>query len=490
MGPATRAGDGRGRPLLVEEHRRLADGPLPGRHLGELGGGRAAADRSGDPAHGPPARRGYRRRQRVDVTRCDDRPLTAGPIRPSPARRGLRGRRGAVGSRTSAAGAARSRSPSCRRRAGSFARRTSTRDAASTSPGGNSRAGSPTVSGWAPPSAATTGTPWAMASTTESPKGSSGAVARTTDDSLSSLSVSAALAHEVDTFGHTEPIGQIGHRTAPVAGAGHDEAPSGRSRVPLAAQIRSPSSGLFLLGQPVEHQDHRRLQVGLGPVGHGVVEQHGGPGEAAGHELADGDVTGDRAGHHLGQRAGHGAGAPVSGEVAGGHDRGPLERPGQPGRGLGRRHVDVDDVDVAPSGQRPGGADDGGGRPVVDPACISSARMRSGSPPMTVRRCPRRVEAVGHLAHVPLHSGEGIAAHDLDHREVPPRHRGGAGGWARILVRCAVPLDVHRVPLSTASGRPPAGRAPVPDGGRPGRGMGPEPCPGLRSASPIMPEWS
>ncbi len=71
---------GRGGPLLVEEHRRHPDGPLPGRHLRTLGGSRAPADRSRTrpTARGPWATAA----PQVDATRCDDRPLTAGPVRP------------------------------------------------------------------------------------------------------------------------------------------------------------------------------------------------------------------------------------------------------------------------------------------------------------------------------------------------------------------------------------------------------------------------
>ena len=131
-----------------------------------------------------------------------------------------------------------------RRRVGSPARVASAAAAAAGSPAVNSSPSPPTVSRWAPPSAATTGTPWAMASTTDSPKGSAGAGARKTAAPASSWSVSSTwpTKHTLPSIPSSRPRCSMAGRRSPIPATTNRQP---RSPSPDRAQAPMPTSGCF-----------------------------------------------------------------------------------------------------------------------------------------------------------------------------------------------------------------------------------------------------
>src|ERR1035438_10790906 len=110
-----------------------------------------------------------------------------------------------------------------------------------------------------------------------------------------------------------------------------------------------PDRGVLLGGEPLEHHHGGRLESCLGLIGHTVGDQHGGPVDAVGDELAYGDVAADRPGGHSGEEPGGGTGATPSGEVPGRHDGRALQWTGEPSSTFRRGHVGMDDVGPAVS---------------------------------------------------------------------------------------------------------------------------------------------
>ena len=230
---------------------------------------------------------------------------------------------------------------------------------------------------------------------------------------------------------------RVGHRPDELDGVGDPSWPASATR----SARRSPRSGdhqassprppvrsrpgptpnpLTSPGEALQHGHGRGLE--LPPVTGRArrCKQRDGSGDGVGHEPADGDVDGDRAGHQpRRQTRAAAAGPPVAGEVAGGHDRGPLDGMGQPRRRLGCGHVGVDDVASRRPDQRPDRLGDRRWPRRCSTPLPSSAAFWPGRPRSTPTRDPRAASYAAHLAHVALDPGEPVAPHHLDDGQRP-----------------------------------------------------------------------
>ena len=251
----------------------------------------------------------------------------------------------------------------------------------------------------------------------------------------SSASVSATCADEIHAARDAE-LARPGRSSAGSEGpgAGHHQPPAPVGPVRCSAKARIPTSGAFSASRRCSITTVGAASGAWGrsatPLG---ITREGAVTASATNWLMAMSQTMDRTGHR-----GPGPGPDVldprsAGEVPGGHDGGPVEGSGQPGRALGRGHVDVDEVGGA--GRRPGPRPPTAGTgPAgwVDARAAKLGPHPAGVPADGEHLVAAAGQLVGHLADVALHPGEGVGDHHVDR---PDSGRSGRSSSAAASTR-------------------------------------------------------